>query len=166
MVEVNLILVELFHTTIITYLHFTCIHSIIMPWFSTHLTLPFIKTPYSWLFHITKIYTSEYIIKNSKNNITINFIILWNYRKFTKWYKHKIHCKSLCFFVLLKTWINYNRIPCFVLKNQNNNWNLWFSITKFRLLPLFPKTVFKNVSIFQNFSPWAIPSLFIMIQNQ
>jgi len=76
-----------------------------MPWFSTHLTLPFIKTPYSWLFHITKIYTSEYIIKNSKNNIIIHCVILWNYRKFTKWYKYRIHCKILFFFVLLKTWI-------------------------------------------------------------
>jgi hypothetical protein len=37
---------------------------------------PFIKSPYSRLFHINKIYISEYIIhKNSINNITFHFII-------------------------------------------------------------------------------------------
>ncbi len=82
-----------------------CIHSLFLFSFSTHLTLPFIKTPNSWLFHITKIYTSKYIVKNSKKKITIQFIISWYYRKFTQWYKHKIHYKSLCFFVSLKTWI-------------------------------------------------------------
>ncbi len=73
--------------------------------FSTHLTLPFIKTLDSWLFHITKISISGYITKNFRNNITIHFIIFWYYKKFTQRYKHRIHYKSLCFFVSLKTWI-------------------------------------------------------------
>jgi hypothetical protein len=83
---------KLFHTIVTTDFHFTFIHSLVLPWFSTHLTLSFIKTSYSWLFHITKIYTLESIVKNSKSMITIHFIIFWYY-------------KSLCFFVLLKTWI-------------------------------------------------------------
>jgi hypothetical protein len=28
--------------------------------------MPFIETPDSWLFHLTRIYLSKYIIKNSK----------------------------------------------------------------------------------------------------
>jgi hypothetical protein len=54
----------------------TFMHSLLFPWFSTYLTLWFIKTPYSWLFHITKICTSQYVVKNSRNRITIHFIIL------------------------------------------------------------------------------------------
>jgi hypothetical protein len=55
-------------------------------------TSPIIKTPYSWLFHIIRIYTLKYILKtlktrlqfilsyyditkNSRNNINIEFII-------------------------------------------------------------------------------------------
>ncbi len=38
---------------------------------STHLTLPFIKTHDSWLFHITKIYTSKYIVKNSITRLQV-----------------------------------------------------------------------------------------------
>jgi hypothetical protein len=73
--------------------------------FSTNLTLPFIKTLDSWLFHIIRISTSEYVIKNSKNKITIHFIILWYYKKFTQQYKHKIHYRNMCLSISLKTWI-------------------------------------------------------------
>jgi len=41
-----------------------------------NLTLQFIPTSYSWLLHITRICISEYIVKNSKNKITIPFIII------------------------------------------------------------------------------------------
>jgi hypothetical protein len=82
-----------------------CIHSLFPPWFSTHLTLPFIKTLESWLFHIIRICTSKYIVKNFRNNITIHFIIFWYYKIFTQWYEHKINCRSLCFSILLKIWI-------------------------------------------------------------
>jgi len=88
-IEVNLIPIELFHIIITINLHFTCIHSLFLSWFSTHLTLAFIKTPNSWLFHITKIYTSKYLVKNSWNNIIIHFIIFWYYRKFTQQYEHR-----------------------------------------------------------------------------
>jgi hypothetical protein len=102
---------------------------IISAFFSTHLALPFIKRPYSWLFHITKICTLEYIVKNSKNKITIHFIIFWYYKKFTQQYKHIIQCKSLCFSVLLKTWIKIttelhvvyqNKIYGFLLQSSYN----------------------------------------------
>jgi hypothetical protein len=51
---------------------------------STNLTRPFIPTSYSWLLHITKICTSKYIVKNSRNNITIHFIIIQYHKKFTQ----------------------------------------------------------------------------------
>ncbi len=85
------------------HMHTSIIYALI---FNTlNIAIPFIKTPYSWLFHITRICISEYIMKISKNNITIHFIIFWYYRKFTQWYKHIIHYRSICLSILLKTWI-------------------------------------------------------------
>jgi hypothetical protein len=86
-------------------LYFTCIHPLFMPYFPTHLTLPCIKTLDSWLFLITRICTSEYIKKNSRNKMTIHFIIFWYYKKFTLWHKHRIQYRSMCFSILSKTWI-------------------------------------------------------------
>jgi hypothetical protein len=40
-----------------------------------------------------------------RNNITIHFIIIWHYKKFTQRNEHKIHYRSLCFSILLKSWI-------------------------------------------------------------
>jgi len=149
-------------------LHFTCIHLVFLPCFSTHLTLPFIKTPDSWLFHITKICTLEYIIKNSRNNITIHFIIFWYYRKFTQRYKHRFQCKSLRFFVLLKTWIKITIESHVLLKTTKttiNMWyikhNLWFSTSKFlQLLPLFHKTMCLRILSFACCFNWSVaPSI-------
>jgi ABC-type microcin C transport system permease subunit YejE len=42
--------------------------------------------------------------KNSRNNITIHFIIIWHYKKFTQTNERRIHCRCLCFSVLLKSW--------------------------------------------------------------
>jgi hypothetical protein len=114
---------KLFHATIIIDLHFTCIHSLFLLWSWTHITLPFIKTLDSWLFHITKIYTLVYIVKNSRNKIIIHFIIFWYDTKITQRYEHKIHYKGLCFFVLLKTWIKIITGSHVLLKKciQNNN---------------------------------------------
>jgi hypothetical protein len=97
----NLIHANLFFIIVTIDLHFTCIHSLILFGFSTHLTLPFIKTPYSWWFHITKISILAYIAKNSGNKIKIHFIIFWYYKKFTQQYEHKIHYRSLCFYLLM-----------------------------------------------------------------
>jgi hypothetical protein len=96
LVEMNLILAKLFHYIVTTNLHFICIHSPFLPWFLTHLTSRFLKTLDSWLFHITRIYTIKYI----RNNITIHFIILWYYRKFTQQYEHKHHYRSLFFYFI------------------------------------------------------------------
>jgi len=97
-VEVNLILTELFHIIVTTNLHFTCIHSLFFLGISTHLTLAFIQILVSWLFHIIKIFTSEYIVKNSRNKITIQFINI----KFTQQFKHKNYYRSIYFSILLK----------------------------------------------------------------
>jgi hypothetical protein len=43
--------------------------------------------------------------KNYRNNIIIHFIIIWHYKKFTQRNEHKIHHRSLCFSILLKSWI-------------------------------------------------------------
>jgi hypothetical protein len=148
-----------------------------MPWFSTHLTLPFIKTPNSWLFYITKICTSKCIVKNSKNKVTIHFIILWYYKKFTQRYEHKIHSKSLCFFVLLKPWIQITTKSHVLLKwNQNNKENLWnikikFVVFHYKILidlPTFPQKlcVFKSSLLPKTFPFWAIPSHITMVKKQ
>jgi hypothetical protein len=79
------------------YIHYFCINF-------QHTKNSNVKKPYSWLFHIIKICILEYIEKNSRNKITIYFIIFWYYKKFTQQYKHRIQCKKLCFYVLLKTW--------------------------------------------------------------
>jgi hypothetical protein len=48
------------------------------------------KKSYSWLLHITKIYTLEYIVKNSKNKIKIHF----KFRKGVEFFKrYKIETK-------------------------------------------------------------------------
>jgi hypothetical protein len=130
MVEVNLIPTKLFHITITTYLHFTCIHSLILPWFSTHLTFPFIKTSNSCLFHITKICTSKYIVRNSRNKITIHFIILWYYSKFTQHFEHRNHY-SLYFFIVLKTPLGLHHSFMFYSnKIQSNKMNIWYIKTE------------------------------------
>jgi hypothetical protein len=144
-------------------LRFTCLHSLFLPWFSTHLTLPFIKTLKSWLFHITKICTLEYIVINSGHKITIHFIIFWYYRKLTQQYEHRICWKSLCFSVLLKTWIKII-IECLVLLkwNQNNKSDLWYIKTKFVVFyykipiapPILPKLCLKIILLFPRSSPF------------
>jgi hypothetical protein len=132
-------------------LHFTCIHSLFLFWSSTHLTLPFIKTPDSWLFHITIIRTLVYIVKNSRNKITIHFIMFWYYIKITQRYEHRIHCKSLCFYVLLKTWTKIIAKSHVLLKKciQNNNLNLCCMKIKFVVfhykVPVGPFTLPKTV---------------------
>jgi hypothetical protein len=92
---------KIFHSTVTTNLQFTCIYLFFLFWFSAFLTLPFIETPYSWLFYLTKICFSKYIIKNSKNKITIHFIICWCYKNFTQQYEHNIDYRSLCISILL-----------------------------------------------------------------
>ncbi len=53
------------------HIHTFIIHALIF----NVLNMSFIKTPNSWLFHITKICTSKYLEKDSKNKITFHFII-------------------------------------------------------------------------------------------
>ncbi len=165
----NLILAKLFHSIATTNLHFICIHSPFLPWFLTHLTLPFIKTLDSWIFHMTKIYTLEYI----RNKITIHFIILWYYRKFTHQYEHRNHQKNLYFSILLKTPSNLHQNSMFYWNRTQNNkkhsWYLknrvWFSTIKYlQLLLIFPKTMCLRILLLpktilfgqsQVTSPWS-----------
>ncbi len=69
---------------------------------------------------------------------------------------------------------NYNKIICFVEKNQNNNKNLWYIqniICGFLLqVPITPLTLPKIVCV--NFLPftqifllWVVPSHIIMIKK-
>jgi len=150
------------------YLHFTCIHSLFMPWFSTHLTLTFIKTPNSWLFHITRICTSKCIVKNSRNKVTIHFIILWYNKKFTQWYEHRIHSKSLCLSVLLKPWIQITTKFHVLLKSKQQG---KFVVFYYKILigpPTLPQKlcVFKSSLLPKTFPFWAIPSHITMVQKQ
>ncbi len=118
-------------------MHFTCIHPLFLPSFSTPLTLPFIKTLYSRLFHITRICSSKYIIKNSRNKIRIHLRIFRYYKKITQWYNHRIHFKILCFSILLKTWIKITIESHVLLKKFKttikiygiSKQKLWFSTT-------------------------------------
>jgi hypothetical protein len=78
-----------------------------MPSFSPHLTLQFVKTLDSWLFHITKICSSKYNIEKSQDKITFQYI------KFL--IVQKIHTtiwtwKSLHKFILLSYTIKKNSI--------------------------------------------------------
>jgi hypothetical protein len=69
---------------------------------------------------------------------------------------------------------NYNKIPWFVERNQNNNSNLWNIKTKFvvfyyKVLIVFPtssKLCLIISPLPQIFPLWAVPSHIIMIQNQ
>jgi hypothetical protein len=107
--------------------------------------------------------------KNSTNNIIIHFIIFWYYKNFTQWYEHKIHCKSLCFFVLLKTWIqNYSKIPCFVETKSKQqikfvvyqNKISGFFITK---IPIAPLTLLQIVCLW---IPFLFPRFCFFGQSQ
>jgi len=60
---------------IIVFIEFLWSPDVLFGLFDCDYTLPFIKTPNSWLFHITRIFTLEYIVQNLKIKITFHFII-------------------------------------------------------------------------------------------
>jgi hypothetical protein len=91
------------------------------------MTLQFIKTPYSWLVHITKICTSKYNAEQSKEKITIISLHFLYYKNFTQQYGYENHYKSLYFSVLLKVYQNYN-IPSSIemkSKQQDNIYGIY-----------------------------------------
>jgi len=49
---------------------------------------------------------------------------------FTQWYKHRTHVEVYAYLYYWNLNQNYNKIPHFVEKNQNNNQNLWSIKTK------------------------------------
>jgi hypothetical protein len=79
----------------------------------------------------------------------IHFIIFSYYKKFTQQYEHRINCRSLCFYVLLRTLFQYSsKIPCFVETKSKQqmkyvvyqNKNAGFFTTKYlQFLSLFSK---------------------------
>jgi hypothetical protein len=69
---------------------------------------------------------------------------------------------------------NYNKIPCFVEKNQNKNKNLWYIqniICGFLLqvpiaLPTLPKTMCVRIFPLPHIFPlWVVPSHIIIIKE-
>jgi hypothetical protein len=62
-----------------------------------------IKTLDSWLVHITIICSSEYNVEKLKTRLQFISLHFLYYKKFTQKYRYGNHCKSLYFFVLLKT---------------------------------------------------------------
>jgi hypothetical protein len=87
------------------------------------LTLKFIKTPNSWLFHITKICNLEYNVEKSQNKITIQYITFLIFQKIytTIWTLKSLQKSALLnFIVKQKLHSNCSKIPCFMEMKSNN----------------------------------------------
>ena len=138
-------------------MHFIGIHSLFLLWSWTHITLPFIKTLDSWLFHITKIYTSEYNAKKSKDKITIHYITflilqkihttIWIWKslqKFVFLYFIENSTKITTTFHVLLKWNQNSKIKSMVYQKQN----LWFATIKYLQLSYFLKIVCVQITLF------------------
>ncbi len=62
-----------------------------------------IPTSNSWLLHIIKIYTLEYIVKQIQKQDYNSFHHNLTLQKIHTKDEHRFHCRSKCFSILLKT---------------------------------------------------------------